>query len=251
MEEINQAKQLIAQAKNIYIVPNSSEPESIACALALFYTLKESNKNVNLIQEDLPENLKFLMPSTDFITYPKNFVVSIPNKIADISQIYYEKNDDSLKIHLTVSRGNIKKENISFYFSEPKPDLMITLGIKSLKAELQNGLNSFGFLLDSAVLNIDSASPNSAQGSQTNEKFGRINLIGQGALAEILFELAKADGGNPIKKEAADCLLAALIIFTDNFKGDKVTAGIFETAAALLKRGAEPKKVTDGIYKKN
>jgi len=114
-----ETKQIIADSKNIYIIPQE-EPEELVCALALFYTLKELNKNVNLIIGELPENLKFLAPSLDFISYPKNFVISVPNRIADISQIYYERNDNNLKIHLTLEKGIIKKDDVSFYFSEAK-----------------------------------------------------------------------------------------------------------------------------------
>ena len=96
MENITESKQIISDSKNIYLI-TSEEPEAIASTLALFYTLKELGKNVNLIIETLPENLKFLAPSLDFISYPKNFVISIPNNVAKISQIYYEKNDDALK----------------------------------------------------------------------------------------------------------------------------------------------------------
>src|ERR1035437_8149474 len=106
-------KQLISDSKNIYLI-TSQEPEAIASTLALFYTLKDLGKNVNLIIDFLPEHLKFLAPSLDFISYPKNFVVSIPNNVAQISQIYYEKNTEALKIHLTLENGNIKKDNISF-----------------------------------------------------------------------------------------------------------------------------------------
>src|SRR3989344_8757649 len=147
-------KKLIESSKNIYIVPKE-EPEAQSAALAVFYTLKELGKNVNVLIESLPENLTFLSPSLDFISYPKNFVVAIPNKVAQVSQIYYEKSDEALKIHLTLSHGNIKKENIAFYFSETKPDLVITLGVKDYTKELEGKLQSFGFLLDSPIINID------------------------------------------------------------------------------------------------
>ena len=106
MENLNEAKQLINEAKNIYIIPDgNTEPDSVATALALFYTLKELNKNVNLIiDEELPENLKFLIPSLDFISYPKNFVISIPSKVADVSQIFYDKDEQGLKVHLTQAK---------------------------------------------------------------------------------------------------------------------------------------------------
>lgn len=231
MTELEQAKQVIEEAKNIYIIPSQiNEPESIASALALFYTLKELNKNVNLIIEELPEKFKFLVPSLDFISYPKNLVISIPRKMTDVSQIYYEKNDEALKIHLTLDKGSIKKENISFYFSEPKPDLIITLGIQDFKVQLLERLDSFGFLMNSPLLNIDN--------NQENKKFGKINLIKSCSFSEILIPLIKSINGDSIKKETADCLLTGLIIYTDNFKNSKTTAEIFETAGLLMKKGA-------------
>lgn len=232
MENITEAKQIISDSKNIYLV-TSQEPEAITSILALFYTLKDLGKNVNLIIDSLPENLKFLAPSLDFISYPKNFVVSIPNTVANISQIYYEKNNEALKIHLTLESGNIKKDNIAFYFSEAKPDLIITIGIKDYQKELAGKLNSFGFLLDSPVVDIDN--------SQDNKKFGKINLMGASSLSEII--AAIADG---LKKEPANCLLAGLVIYTENFKKN-ITAEIFEMASDLMKKGADLKHITDNI----
>ncbi|MCX6719563.1 MAG: hypothetical protein NTV36_00405, partial [Candidatus Staskawiczbacteria bacterium] len=75
--ELQESKKIITEAKNIYLIP-SQEPEATALTMALFFTLKELGKNVNMIIEKLPENLSFLSPSLDFISYPKNFVISIP-----------------------------------------------------------------------------------------------------------------------------------------------------------------------------
>src|SRR3989344_3940682 len=178
MESLQEIKQLIIDAKNICVIPSqTNEPESLSAALALFYTLKEIGKNVNLIIQELPENLGFLTPSLDYISQPKNFVISIPKSAAQISQVYYEKSDENLKIHLTIDSGTIKKDNISLYFSDAKPDLIITLGIHDFQKELEGKLDSFGFLLESPILNIDnSLEPfGSAQGE--NKKFGKINII--------------------------------------------------------------------------
>lgn len=180
--------EIINQSKNIYLIPSEQE-EAITSALALFYTLKELGKNVNIIIEALPESLKFLSPSLDFISYPKNFVISIPlghstgeaNSIANISQVYYEKNNETLKIHLTAEKGIIKKDNISFYYSETKPDLIITIGIKDYIKELSQKLDSFGFLLDSPIFNIDNKTD--------NKNFGKINLTEDKPIFELVMSL--------------------------------------------------------------
>jgi len=239
-----EAKQLIGDAKNIYLIP-SQEPEALALTVALFYTLKELGKNVNLIIESLPENLKFLSPSLDYISYPKNFVISIPNKVALVSQIFYEKNDEALKIHLTLENGNIKKENIAFYYSETKPDLVITIGVADYQTQLKN-MDSFGFLLDSPILNIDTLTRLSA-GTTENKKFGKINLIETSSLTEIVYNLIKTEGA--VKKELAVCLLSGVVIYTENFKKN-LTANIFEMAGILMKSGASLEEIVKNIYSK-
>ncbi len=247
MENLEQAKQLINEAKNIYIVPEgSADPDSVATALALFYTLKELNKNVNLvIDETLPENLKFLIPSLDFISYPKNFVISIPSKVADISQIFYDKDEQGLKVHLTLNKGIIKKDDISFYFSDTKPDLIITLGIKDFKDQMAKKMDSFGFLLDSPILNIDSGE----EAETKNKNFGKINLIRGSSLAETALDLVKNPHIDLIKKEAATCLLAGIAAFTENFGNSKITPETFETASLLMKKGADLKIIKENLWK--
>lgn len=245
-EETNEAKQIINDSRNIYIIPSQvDEAESVACALALFYTLKEFNKNVNLIIDEIPERFKFLTPSLDFISLPKNFVISIPNKKADVSQIYYEKNNDGLKIHLSLSKGQIKKDDISFYFSEAKPDVIITIGIKDFSAQLTKRLNFYGFLMESPILNIDNVSLI----GENNKNFGKINLLEDGSLAEIIINLIKSIDENLIKKEAATCLLAALMISSENFKSAKTNSSMFDIASFLIKKGADHQQITNNLYK--
>jgi len=264
MEALQEVKQLIVDAKNICIIPSEeNESESVLNALALFYTLKELNKNVNLIIEDFPEKFSFLIPSLDFINSPKNFIISIPRSEADVSQVYYEKNEDNLKIHLTIDKGRIKKENISFYFSDAKPDLVITLGVKDFQKQLSNKLDSFGFLLDSPILNIDNEEPfvsehstelsRSPQGE--NKKFGKINLIKNSSLSEIVLDIVKSidlpaqAGENLIDKNVATCLLTGLITYYENFKSAKTNSQIFEIAAELIKKGASNEEVINNLYK--
>lgn len=256
MEGINQTKQLILEAKNICLIPSENEPEAIVCALALFYTLKELGKNANLILENFPEKFNFLIPSLDFVSQPKNFVISIPRSVADVSQIYYEKTEENLKIHLTLDNGQVKKENIAFYFQEPKPDLIITLGIKDFRKHLENNLDSFGFLLDSPILNIDAlASTNIgsqdsfdvAQGK--NIKFGKINLIEQKSISEIILGIIKSIDENLVKNKTASCILTGLNICYENFKSEKTSPEIFEIAADLIKKGAENKKINENLNK--
>lgn len=241
-EDLSKAKQVICDAKNICIVADENEKTAVSSALALFYTLKELNKNVNLIIQDFPKELEFLIPSMDFISYPKNFVISIPRDIADISRIYYEKNDDNLKIHLTMDKGKIKKENISFYFSEAIPDIVIAVGIKNFRDYLSSKLDSYGFLIDSPVINID---------SQNNEnlKFGSINLLEHNSLPENALAVINFLDPNLPDKNSANCLLAGIICHYNNFKSKDTSPEAFELAASLIKKGASRQNIIENIYK--
>ncbi len=240
MDSTQDAKQLIQQAKNICIIPSKEDKsEGIACSLALFYTLKNLGKNVNLIIDDLPEKFNFLIPSLDFISYPKNFVISIPNKAADISQVYYEKNDENLKIKLTLNKGSVRKENISFYFAEPEPDLVITVGVKNFQQQLTDQLNSYGFLLNSQILNIDN--------QNDNKVFGKMNLVFNTSISETIWDIIETASQNMENKNALTCLLLGLIIYTDNFTNKNTTSNIFQKAGVLISKGAEHQKIIENL----
>ena len=240
MENIIEAGKLISRAKTICIIPDENGGDvNSACALALFYTLRELNKNVNLITEKFPDRLGFLIPSLDFISLPKNFVISIPQNTADITQIYYEKSEDGLKIHLTLGKGNIKKNDLSFYYSESKPDLIITLGINDFKKHLLENLNSYGFLLDSPILNIDKSSENTL--------YGAINLADGALMSEKVKKIIDVLGENLIDANISGSLLSALILETDNFRGESQYE-TFEAASYLIKKGASHQQIVKNIY---
>ncbi len=241
MESLEDVKKLVSEAKNICLIPSEQEPESIPNALALFYTLKELGKNVNLIIQNFPERFNFLVPSLDFISQPKNFVISIPRRAADVSQVYYEKNEDSLKIHLTIDKGNIKKDNISFYFSDAKPDLVITLGILDFQSDLSRRLDSFGFILDTPLVNIDN--------HQENKKFGKVNIVEQKSISEITLDVVKSIDQNLLEKNVATCLLAGLILHYDNFKSAHTDYRIFEMVSELVKKGALHHQIVNNLYR--
>lgn len=241
-------KKIITEAKNICLIPScDSESEGAVSALALFYTLKELGKNVNLITDQFPEKFNFLLPSLDFISSPKNLVLSIPKSKANVSQVYYEKNEEHLKIHLTVDQGTLKKEDVSFYFQETKPDLVITLGITSFQKELLHNLDSFGFLLDAPLLNIDN--------KESNEKFGKINIVKQASLSEIILDIIKsvtienAPQENLVKRNIANCLLAGIIMHYKNFQDTKTPFEVFQLSADLMKQGADRQHIIEHLYK--
>ena len=231
MENTKELRNLIEQAQNIQIFASKEREETQACALALFYTLKELKKNVNLEIDYLPEKLKFLSPSLSHISQPKDFRISIPKDKANVSQISYEKDDNGFKVYLKIEEGNIRKKDISFCFAQIKPDLIITIGIKG-KNELKE--------TNLPILNIDNR--------KENEKFGKINIVeSDKSLSEIVFSVINAIDGNLIRKEVSTSLLAALILSSS----DSQKEGLLPQSADLLTKGAEGKEILENIYKNN
>ena len=235
MNLFQEAKKLIEESQNIYILPSKdNQNESIPSSLALFYSLRKLKKNVNLIVEEFPEKLRFLIPSLDFISEPKNFVISIPSSKAEVSQIQYEKNEKNLKIYLTLNKGNIKKNDISFSFNIPKPNLLITVGNKELPPRQY-------FDAGTSILNIDN--------QRGNKNFGRINLIkNDSSLTEIITNFLKSTNNGLIEKNIATCLLAGIILSSENFQDQKTSFETFETAAFLTKKGALYQQIINSLY---
>ena len=142
---------------------------------------------------------------------------------------------------MTADNANLRKENISFYFQDAKPDLIITLGMQNFKKQLEKKFDSFGYLLGSPILNIDN--------SQNNEKFGQENLIEQRSMSEIVLDVIKLIDEKPIAKNVANCLLAGLTIYYENFKSPKTTENVFLLASDLMKKGADNRQITDSLQK--
>jgi len=238
MDSFQEIKNLIEQSKSIYILPAKDCQEIIASALALFYTLKELNKNVNLMLEEVPERLKFLIPSLNYISYPRNFSLSIPNSKTEISQIRYEKNEQDLKVYLTIEKGNIKKSDISFCFVAPKADVLLTVGLKEFERESDNDI-----LSSASIINISN--------KEGASNFGLVNLIKPGyPLAQMLINFIKSiNEGGFSNKNTNSALLASLIIFSDNFQNQKTSPELLESAAFLIKKGAERQEILENLYK--
>ena len=241
MENYKEAEKTIEGSQNIWIFPSENLPDSIPASLALFYTLKKLSKNVNLFLESFPKNIEFLVPSLDNINYPGEFIISIKNSNEDISQLYYEKNENGLKLFFKIKKGIIKKENISFDWTWGKPDLIITIGFKKIN-EI-NPPHHFLYLNSEGsggqkipILNIDA--------QNKNQKFGKINLIDQDStITEITTQLIKSIDENLFEENISTCLLTGFILISENFSKPKNLPQIFERVVFLIKKQGSWQKV--------
>lgn len=258
MEALDKAKNIIERSQSILIVPApESQGDSFGSGLALFFTLKELGKNVNInFADKIPEKFKFL---TDAGQKPiQDFVISVDTSEKELSKMYYEKNEKNLKIYLTFDRGGLIEKDLSLLprikteTSQDSPDspfrgdpdLVIVLGAGSLEDIGQTFTKNPGLFYESTILNIDN--------HPLNENFGEVNIVDvSSSLAEISTELIKAlDPEEQVFGErVATCLLTGVICASQNFRNPKTRPKTFETSAFLIEKGADHQKIIQYLYK--
>lgn len=184
MVQLAEAKNLIKSSQDIFIFLSKLAEKSLGAALSLFYTLKKLGKNVNFYFQEPAKKFQFLARPLD-----KNFTLSINSSGKEISEMRYEKEGDSLKIHLFLKEGEIEEKDVSLIPPKNpvkpffKPELLISLGIQK-KESLGDFFKKPGFFNNLAILNIDN--------QISNENFGQVNLIDPSfSLSELIIELKK------------------------------------------------------------
>lgn len=231
MENYNRAKKLIEESQNIYIFPSQDfRADSFPASVALFYALKKLNKRVNLILTEIPKEFHFLAENLQINPLPQDFVISIKEKEAKVSQVFYEKMENELKIYLRTSKGILNKENIYLKNQNlnqnglfPRSDLLITLGIKNLQKLGNNFQENLPL-----ILNIDN--------QIENENFGKIILKENPSvsLSDIILKLLRTMGEEVPEEDnhlsSPESLLFERILKKIKFKGER------NIACALLEK---------------
>ncbi|MBU3964209.1 hypothetical protein KJ562_00520 [Patescibacteria group bacterium] len=220
-EGLYQAKKLIDGAKNILVLTSqNSNIDSLASAVSLSYTLNNKGKIVNLHPHAIPQKYALLFPQT---ANPNRFVISIKGK--EISELYYEKEKQILKIFLSPRGKKITKDDIIFddfqKLSETEPDLLITIGIDRLERLGDFYEKNFKLFYQTTILNIDNQT--------TNNKFGNINLISENLpmalISNQLLELLQGQIDQNIKT----WILAGIIAFSkDNGFNQEIMDNVLE-----------------------
>lgn len=127
MEQLNQAKELIQDSKNILIfISKDILEKDFKNILILSYTLDKLGKNVNLSFDKLPKNLDFLVKDLDPCFLQKNLTISIDAPETRVSQIYFEKNETGLNLHLISQGETIDPNNIKLNSHNFEPQLLIS-----------------------------------------------------------------------------------------------------------------------------
>jgi nanoRNase/pAp phosphatase (c-di-AMP/oligoRNAs hydrolase) len=244
METLIEAKNLIEKSRNIWILPSKNlEGDVLASSLALFSTLKKIGKNVNALIGKIPDKFRFLEDIR-----PENsndFIIAINASNKEVSKMRYEKEDEVLKIYLTLGKGALNANDVSFSYANPRPDLLITIGIDSLDGFVDFFNQNSRLLAETPILNIANSS--------ANESFGEVNLIDPAScLSEITTNLLKfmeEEDEAFLDKNVATSLLTGIICASQNFRNPGTGPKAFETSAYLIERGGDHQKIIHNLYK--
>lgn len=238
MQDMDLAIQFIDDNQNIDVLPSPDfNQDSFPAALALFYSLKQLNKNVNLRADKWPTEFEFLFKKDSPSKQESDFLITINEKRAKIAEIFYEKNGMGLKFFLKTNGGEIKKEDISLTALKQPADLLIAIGIKENKT-ISQLINTKPAL----IINID----NNAE----NQNYGHANLIDMSAavFSETIFDLLCFLNEKLITGNTANALLAGIVYGTGNFQDQRTNAKTLDITSCLLEKGADLKETTTRFY---
>jgi len=225
METIKKIKKYIEKYENIHLLASPNlQSDSFFATLALFSIIKNLGKNATLLNKEIPEEYQaFFKEEKNY--HPKaDFLISIKEAGAKLSQLFYEKTDQGLNLFLKTD-GELKKENISLNPLSTET-LLITIGVESIE-EATPFLKEVSYL----ALNIDN--------DINNKKFGQINLIQESqTFSEIIFEIIAQIDDNLFTESVATTLLCGITreAEKENFK---LTIDILKKLQFLIEKGGD------------
>ncbi|MBU1045608.1 hypothetical protein KJ616_00610 [Patescibacteria group bacterium] len=227
-EGLYQAKKLLDSAKNILVLtPQNPGLDSLASAVSLSYTLNNKGKIVNLYPRTIPQNYALLFPQT---LNPSRFVISIKGK--EISELYYEKENQILKISLSPKGSKITKDDINFDDFQELPktdsDLLITVGIENLEILEDFYEENFKLFYQTPILNIDNR--------PINNRFGNINLVSENLPMTLISNQLLDLLPGPTDQNIKTWILAGIIAFSkDRGANQEIMNSVFDLITANIR----------------
>ena len=249
---LNQQEQFfrqINQAKKIAIVFEKSwRGDSVASALALSQLLKKLGKEAMVLADPAEQNkicswlpgfaeIQTRLPGAD------KFIISLDLTNARVEQLNYQTKDQRLDFIITPAAGFFTAADVTSRASGFAYDLIIALNSPDLATLGELYQTQPDFFFQTPLINIDR--------DPANENYGQINLLNLQAVAgaEIIFNLFAEQAADLMDADSATCLLAGLIMQTNNFKTGQLTPQALQLAAELMKLGGRREDIVDRLYR--
>ncbi|MDD5433391.1 MAG: hypothetical protein PHE77_01900 [Candidatus Pacebacteria bacterium] len=176
MTNLEQAQGVFEQYKDIAIFASKDNSEALEAANYLLHGLKKLSKNATFLPvEDVPPHASNYSPSNQA---KADFLISIKEGGAKLSQLFYEKTNSGLNLFLKTDGQEIKQGDIDLRPLKPSR-LLVVIGInkKEQSPLLPKRENDFSMYINN---------------QEKSACLGDINIIETGrGLTEIVFEIVK------------------------------------------------------------
>jgi len=233
-DQLNTLKSKLAGVNSLLITfPNNPSQDSVAAALSLYLSLKQSGKNVHIVSSTLPIVRDSHLVGLDKIKTEvggNNLVITLNVPEDRVDKVTSNTEGGHLNLIINPREGSaaITDKDVIFSYSGGVADLLIIVGAADLKdigalAEKENELFS-----KSPIANI----------SNQVGSFGSINITDPSSSNSELVTALLKELALPMDIDIANNLMRGIEAATEGLSSPNMTADTFEALAVLYRTGA-------------
>lgn len=240
---------LIEESKNILIITDQNfNTDSFSGSLSLALFLQELDKNVTLyFKNEIEEKYKFLNGLNlvkNTIELKNNLTIAISTKNTKAKELSYEPKEDKIEIYLTPEKNKLfTKEDVIITDNQTFFDLIISIGIDSIKNIGEFYDNNVDFFFNTTIINIDN--------NPENERFGQINFVEPKykSICELIFDITTIYKSELIDEKIATNMLTGIIYENKGFRIPNLSPNTMEAVSNLIEIGANREDIVNNLYK--
>ena len=244
-DAVSKVADKIQHATNI-LIARSKDPnvDEISAAIALAFVLDQQKKHVTAIYSgQTPNALEFLRPEETFqkdISGLQDFIIALNKSKAD--HLIYQVEGDYVKILITPYKGQIKKEDLEYSYSDYNVDLVIVFNVNS-GSEIDSALSEYGRIMhDAMAINITSSVPGRFADLEWSDP-------SKSSVCEMVYDLLGELEIDNTPHEVATALLTGILSATERFSNNRTKPTTMAVASKLMEAGADQQLISSNILK--
>ena len=244
-DAVSKVADKIQHATNI-LIALSKDPnvDEISAAIALAFVLDQQKKHVTAIYSgQTPNALEFLRPEETFqkdISSLQDFIIALNKSKAD--HLIYQVEGDYVKILITPYKGQIKKEDLEYSYSDYNVDLVIVFNVNS-GSEIDSALSEYGRIMhDAMAINITSSVPGRFADLEWSDP-------SKSSVCEMVYDLLGELEIDNTPQEVATALLTGILSATERFSNNRTKPTTMAVASKLMEAGADQQLISSNILK--
>lgn len=244
-DAVSKVADKIQHATNI-LIALSKDPnvDEISAAIALAFVLDQQKKHVTAIYSgQTPNALEFLRPEETFqkdISGLQDFIIALNKSKAD--HLIYQVEGDYVKILITPYKGQIKKEDLEYSYSDYNVDLVIVFNVNS-GSVIDSALSEYGRIMhDAMAINITSSVPGRFADLEWSDP-------SKSSVCEMVYDLLSELEIDNTPQEVATALLTGILSATERFSNNRTKPTTMAVASKLMEAGADQQLISSNILK--